>query len=737
MTPDWQMGDRIRNRWEVYRILRGGMGIVYIVYDHHPDFREAFAAKTFQDEVFAQHPLVAERFTSEAVNWLKIDPHANVNHARLAEIIDGKPFLFSEYVSGGDLSRWIRTPRLTENLPQVLRFGIQFCDGMSHILSQGIKAHRDVKPQNCLVTEDGNLKITDFGLAKVFDEPSADRSAQETGGERSKDRDLASLMAGELHVGLTRTGVEKGTPAYMAPEQFEDAKHVDARADIYAFGIMLFQMVSGELPFRARTWKAFASLHRDQPPPLIRLKPLSLISIIDHCLAKDSKDRFQNFSALRNQLAETYQSLTGEYAALPAKATELDSIHLYNRGVGLGDLGRPQEALVYYDRALAVNPSFANAFYNKGVHLADFAQYESALACYDRAIEIKPRYDKAWANKGFALDSLGRTEEAMACYDKALEIDPSNGLALTNKGAALSALGLFDEAMTCFDRALELDPQDGRALNNKGDVLYELGQPQQALVCFNRALEINPRYQKGWYNKATLLLETGRRKEALACFDRALELNPQDSDSWMNKGNLLCDLGHADEGLTCYDRALEISPGDAQGWINKGATLADAGRISEALKSFREAERLGHPRAAELIAFCQADPGSRFALAAQLAFRNYLSNKGEISMRALGLVGGLLIAIFLGFYSGIWLAVCLVLAVLVFEVMLSFGRSQASHAVINSPARGAMADIIRNGVFLIPLGFSIAIGTWLGVAGVIAAYVFSMIAASHSPRRPN
>jgi len=105
-------------------------------------------------------------------------------------------------------------------------------------------------------------------------------------------------------------------------------------------------------------------------------------------------------------------------------------------------------------------------------------------------------------------------------------------------------------------------------------------------------------------------------------------------------------------------------------------------------------------------------------------------------MRWLGLVGGLLLAMFLGFDSGIWIGLSLVLGVLVFEVMLSFGRSQASTSVINSPAKGAMADIIRNGVFLIPLVISIASQSWLGVVGVIVAYLLSMIAASHSLGRP-
>ena len=172
MGAQWQIGDRIRNRWEINEILGGwpksGIGIVYVVYD--PEFREVFAAKTFQEEAFAKNPGTAERFIREAHAWVNLDIHQNVTRARFVQEIEGKPFLFLEYVSGGDLDGWIGTPRLTEDLPQVLRFAIQFCDGMIHALSRGIKAHRDIKPANCLITEDRTLKVTDFGLAKVFDD---------------------------------------------------------------------------------------------------------------------------------------------------------------------------------------------------------------------------------------------------------------------------------------------------------------------------------------------------------------------------------------------------------------------------------------------------------------------------------------------------------------------------------------------------------------------------------------
>ena len=242
---DWQIGDKIQNRWEIYKILRGGIGIVYIVYDH--EWREPFAAKTFQDEVFAKNPQTADRFTQEALAWVNLDAHQNVTQARFVQTTEGKPFLFLEYVSGGNLSRWIGTPRLSEDLPQVIRFAIQICDGMTHALSKGIKAHGDIKPQNCLITEDGTLKVTDFGLAKVFDDASvADLAGGKTVGEEKRAGGLSGSLSGRrqgseasdkltpnvpgLSIGLSRTGAAAGTCTHMAPEQFDEAKHVDVRA---------------------------------------------------------------------------------------------------------------------------------------------------------------------------------------------------------------------------------------------------------------------------------------------------------------------------------------------------------------------------------------------------------------------------------------------------------------------------------------------------------------------------
>ena len=191
MSTNWQIGDFLPDqgddRWEIQKILEGGMGIIYVVYDQ--EWQLVFAAKTFRDEIFIRNPQIANRFKQEALAWINLDKHLNIVQARFLEPIEGKLYLFLEYAWGGDidglrtgigriymkkkgyptsdLGSRIGTPYLTEDMPQVLRLAIQFCDGMTHALSKGIKAHRDIKPKNCLITADNVLKVTDFGLAKV------------------------------------------------------------------------------------------------------------------------------------------------------------------------------------------------------------------------------------------------------------------------------------------------------------------------------------------------------------------------------------------------------------------------------------------------------------------------------------------------------------------------------------------------------------------------------------------
>jgi tetratricopeptide (TPR) repeat protein len=554
MPRAWQVGSQIQGRWEIYQVLSGGAGVVYVVYDHR--LRAPFAAKTFLDEVYEQDPAIAERFAQEALAWTRLDLHPNVVQARMVEIIDGRPFVFLEYVSGGDLSHWIGTPRLTEDLRQVMRFSTQFCDGMIHASSRGIRVHRDVKPRNCMVTGDRTLKVTDFGLAK-----SAGANRMEEHLRQEYGFEPASI---------TMSGV--GTCTHMAPEQFHDAQSVDVRADVYSFGVMLYQMLTGKLPFQGETWEELEILHRERRPPRLDHPNQMLGELVATCLAKRPDERPADFEQVRERLGAIYRQEFGELAPSAIRGVQLSSWDWNNKGSSLDQLGLHQEALACFDQALVLNPASAEPWFNKGVALHALQKKQEALECYERALAVNPRSEQAWSNKGVVLKALGRTGQALDCYQRALELNPRYPEAWTNKGVALRAAGKNDEALGCYQRALQLNPSDAKVWVNQGNALYALG----------------------------------RMEQALSSYERATMLNAQLEHAWLQKGLALMALGRAEQAVQSFDRALQLAPKLEQAWYYKAAALVNAfGRYGDALPYFQQAQRLGFAQAAEGVALCR------------------------------------------------------------------------------------------------------------------------------------
>jgi tetratricopeptide (TPR) repeat protein len=554
MGTNWRVGDKIQGRWEIYKILQGGVGIVYVVYDHA--FREPFAAKTFRDEIVALNPAVAEQFSREGLAWVQLDVHANVVQARMVEKIEGKPFLFLEYVSGGDMSSWIGTPRLTSDLPQVLRFAIQFCDGMNHVMSKNIRAHRDIKPRNCLITSDGALKITDFGLAMLSDDDT--RPAGSRHGGSPSERVTSQAM---------------GTCTHMAPEQFDNPDQVDTRADTYAFGVMLYQMIKGELPFIGHSWEELEHLHKTQPAPYLDRAPKPVAELVAGCLSKNPTSRPANFIQLRGKLEEIFKSLVGVPPPGPPRDAALTAGQWNNKGSSLDNLGRREEAILCYDAALRLDPNLVAAHLNKGIALFGAGRPSNALACYEKALQLESKSERLWTNKGVVLKSLGDIEQAIACYEKAIICNPRYPNAWVNKGVALKAQGKNEEGLACYDYALSLNPGDVHTWTNKGNALFALK----------------------------------RYADALAAYDSALSLDSSLSLAWLNKGISLSALGRIEEALQCYGTAIETGPQLAQAWFLRGATLVNSFQeYREAIPYLEEAERLGIKEAKDVLAICRA-----------------------------------------------------------------------------------------------------------------------------------
>ena len=166
------VGDWIAGRFEIFAVHPGGMGVVYVAHDHlGPPGRSVVAIKTLRDEWLLDDEWKA-RFVAEGDLWVALGSHPNIVHAHSVEMLDGKPHILLELVTGGDLRKRIGSPEL--DTLRTIQLGIQFCLGMEHAIRQGLRCHRDVKPGNLMIAGDGTLKITDFGLAVIRDEACAD-----------------------------------------------------------------------------------------------------------------------------------------------------------------------------------------------------------------------------------------------------------------------------------------------------------------------------------------------------------------------------------------------------------------------------------------------------------------------------------------------------------------------------------------------------------------------------------
>jgi tetratricopeptide (TPR) repeat protein len=579
----YKKGDVIGQKYEVYGVLgAGGCGIVYLVYSH--ETQGIYALKTFLDRYLADAQ-ARERFRKEASVWVELERHPHLVRAHFVEEITGRLFIATEHVARDEhglntLEDYLR--QRPPDLAQSLRWAIQLCHGMEYAYSRGIRCHRDIKPANIMIGSDKAVKITDFGLAGALGIAGA------VSGIRLNVQQGTVGLSGQ-----TMEGTGFGTPTHMPPEQFTDAATCDERSDIYAFGVVLFQMASGgRLPFnpplprddseaeKARYYREMHRLHATAPVPK---QDSPLFHIIQRCLEKEPDKRYQSFKELREDLEPLLRRQTGETIRLP----ELNALAAWewcNKGLSLHSLGRYEAAIRCFDKALELDPRCAAAWDNKGNCLSSLGRYEEAIRCYDKALELDPQKALAWDNKGNCLSSLGRHEEAIRCHEKALELDPMDAAAWNNKGDCLDSLGRHDEALRCYDEALELVPQLAAAWNNKGTSLGALGHREEAIRCFDKALALHPRFVPAWSNRGHSLHLLGRYEEAVRCHDEVLELDPRSAAVWTNKGNSLRNLGRTEEAIRCYDKALELDPRLTAALVDKGLGLDSIGRYEEAIR---------------------------------------------------------------------------------------------------------------------------------------------------------
>jgi serine/threonine-protein kinase len=271
-----EIGEVLAGKYKVEDVLGvGGMGVV--VAARHIHLEQKVALKFLRPEAMQSKEAI-ERFTREAKNAVRLHSEHVARVTDVGSLDSGAPYMVMEFLEGADLSRVVHaTGSIT--IEEAVYFVLQACEAIAEAHSLGI-IHRDLKPQNLFVTRrvDGKplVKVLDFGISKSIDTQSG--------------------------LSLTRTSSIMGSPLYMSPEQMRSSKNVDQRSDIWALGVILYELLTGRVPFEAESVPELClKVVQDQPdaPKALRSEiPEGLSAVVLKCLEKTPGNRFSNVAEL-------------------------------------------------------------------------------------------------------------------------------------------------------------------------------------------------------------------------------------------------------------------------------------------------------------------------------------------------------------------------------------------------------------------------------------------------------
>jgi predicted Zn finger-like uncharacterized protein len=478
--PLFKPGEVILGLYSVIELIgEGGMGTVHRV--HHRGWKIDLAVKSPRPSALADEKSRG-LFQREAEAWVDLGLHPNIASCFYVREVGGFPCIFIEFVNGGSLRTWMRRG-LVKDYERILDMAIQICDGMAHSHRRGM-IHRDLKPPNCLLTRNGAVKITDFGLVKWATEP-ADGLVTEidnlplSRGDESEDSEE----------GLS------GTPGYMAPEQWGQLKGeaepalVTKVTDIYAFGIQLYEMVCGLRPFNDVTTPipVVRRRHREEPPPDPSLQredlPESLKLVIFKSLEKSPDDRYQSFEEVRKVLADVFEEVIGKpYPRKAPSEAQLVADDMNNRALSVHDLGRVEESKLMLGRALSADPNHLEANYNRNL-LEWRVGNQTDEEVSNHIQELCKSGTQGWRGSymmGLIHMERRKAVEAAKILQDACKNSDVPAYAWTAWGNALTGAGKFSEALSAYREAQVRKEHLEEVLKRAAVALVMAGETEKA-----------------------------------------------------------------------------------------------------------------------------------------------------------------------------------------------------------------------------------------------------------------
>ncbi len=573
----YKIGDKIGGQYLVHKIFGGegksGMGVIYLVTSDKFDF--PFVLKTYQKT----SDLNQKRFVKEIETWVALGSHPNIVRTFGAQWIDLQLFILAEYIQFNENGRNILTDYLKNDkisYENIIKWSVQFCYGMDHAVNSGLIAHRDIKPDNLMITRDLNLKITDFGLSKISD--YTDIISHSSKNQKTNSQNY------------TKTDSFMGTALYVAPEQIRNSKDVDYRADIYSFGIILYQMISGgqwvyDIP------KQSSDILGDLLKAHLSSKPNSLKSpfmpIIEKCLNKKKENRYQTFKELLNDLEILAKRLSITSPTNLVNITQ-NTEELYVKANSYVRLGENEKALHFINEYLTNQPHNHSALNLKGTILTKLNRIDEALDCYLKAIEIYPSDTSSLHNIGL-LYYINKKDfnKAIEYFKKSIEYDKSNvGTMMSLSGVYLQTNN-YEEACNLLITAIQLQPQNQIVLSNVKSTLNVIIKNKfvcwPAVELIDLLTQIDSSNKVYFYNIGVIYFSNKMYWQALSCFQQAEEILPDDVSLLF-----FIVLSHRnskeyEEALKYCDKLISKNLERKKATLIKGNILATLKRFDEAI----------------------------------------------------------------------------------------------------------------------------------------------------------